>query len=233
VDLSDAELHTLNRCAPLQDLAVGQVLELAPFLRDHHRLAGEHLWWAGDPASDLWFLLTGQLHTVYADEVGEEVVTQLILAGQSFGEPALFLEHGERVVSVIALADCRVLSLPKEPLLRFLERHPPALRRMLEALSRMAVSQSVLFGQLVFHDIRGRVAYQLLKLADEYGIRTAAGVRLPVKLSQTTLAGLVGSTRESVNRALSALAAEGAVTRSGGAFVILDEVALRRSLVRE
>lgn len=232
MELSDSDLSTLASCAPFQDLPVERVRELVPSLRGHRRRAGELVWRAGDAAGDLWFVLAGQLHTVYADVDGEEVVTQLILAGQSFGEPALFLEDGKRVVSVVALTECRLLSVAKEPLLRFLERHPPALRRMLEALSRMAVSQSLLFGELAFHDVRGRIAYQLLALADEHGAQTAAGLRIPVKLSQTTLAGLVGSTRESVNRALGTLTAEGILATDRGAIVILDRARLAEALGR-
>lgn len=229
MQLSDSDLSTLASCAPFQDVRPDEVRELEPSLRAHRRGANEYVWRAGDAASDLWFLLDGRLHTVYADADGEEVVTQLVLAGQSFGEPALFIEDGRRVVSVVTLTECRLLSVDKESLLRFLERHPAALRRMLEALSRMAVSQSVLFGELAFHDVRRRVAYQLLKLAEEYGVRGAEGIRLPFRLSQSTIAGLVGSTRESVNRALSGLAAEGAVTTTGGAVVLIDGALLLRA----
>lgn len=230
MELSDAELRALRSCAPFQDLTADDVRELLPVFHSAGYRAGDRLWRPGDPASDLWFLLSGQLHTIYTSEDGEEVVTQFAVAGQSFGEPALFLEQGERIVSVVALTDCRTLRLAKEPLLRFLERHPPALRRMLESLSRMVVAQSALFGQLAFHQVRGRVAYQLLKLSDEYGIPTTAGRRLPLKLSQSTLAGLVGSTRESVNRVLSALAADGVISRTEGTLVILDVDRLRQEL---
>lgn len=224
-------LAVLRRCSPFQDVAEADVAALLPAFRRHRVEAGGYVWHQGDPASSLWFLLDGQVHSVHLTPAGEQLVTQVVGPGESFGEPALFLPDGVRIVSVVALVPSVLLSLAREPLLRFLETHPAALRRMLESLSRMVLSQSLLSSRVAFSGVAGRVGYELLKLADEYGSPGPTGIRIPFRLSQTTLAGLVASSRESVNRALTHLSARGLVRQDGGYLVVVDPAALRAALV--
>ena len=59
---------------------------------------------------------------------------------------------------------------------------------------------------------------------------TAAGVRIRLKLSQSTLAALVAASRENVNRALSAYVSAGVVSQQDGHFVIHDRSVLEADL---
>jgi CRP/FNR family cyclic AMP-dependent transcriptional regulator len=220
----------LLRAYPFQDVTAAELAPLLPSFRLEQRAAGALVWRQGDPADELWFVLEGLVHSIHASPDGAEVVTQVATAGESFGQPALFAPDATRIVSVVAVVPTTLLSLPREPLLRFLESHPVALRRMLESLSILVLSQSSLFGQVAFHEVRGRVASQLLRLADEYGQPVADGTRIPFRLSQGTIAGLVASSRESVNRALAAFVAAGDIRHDDGHIVVLRPDALRRLL---
>jgi CRP-like cAMP-binding protein len=51
-------------------------------------------------------------------------------------------------------------------------------------------------------DVYGRIAGQLVLLAREHGEQTPDGIRIPLRLTQNDLAGLVGASRESVNKAV-------------------------------
>ena len=51
-------------------------------------------------------------------------------------------------------------------------------------------------------DVPGRVASQILSLSREYGEETEEGVRIPIRLTQSDLAALVGASRVRVNQAL-------------------------------
>lgn len=226
-----ATVEVLRRCTPFQDCATDDLLTLLPFLRRHDVPARGFLWHQGDPASDLWFVVTGHLHSVITSAAGEHIVSQVIGPGESFGEPALFLPDGVRLTAITAIEPSTALSLPRERLLRFLETHPAALRRMLEGMSRMIVSQSYLYRQTAFHDIRGRVAYQILKLADEYGEPRDGETVIPFTISQGTLAGLVAGTRESVNRAIASLTDTGAIRQDRGRLVLVSRSRLQQILL--
>lgn len=229
VDRSIADtVGVLTRCTPFQDCAPGDLIALLPVFRRHTIPAHGVAWQEGDPADRLWFVLDGYLHTVLSSADGDQVVTQVMGPGQSFGEPALFVPDGVRITSVSALSPALLMSLERAPLLRFLQGHPEAMRRMLEGMSRMILSQSELFRDTAIRDIRGRVAHQLLRLIDAYGRPGEGGITLPFTISQTTLAGLVAGTRESVNRALAGLTTSGIVSHSAGRLLVLD----RRRLAR-
>ena len=64
-------------------------------------------------------------------------------------------------------------------------------------------------GELAVDEDVADVDGQLPALADERGTRTPAGLRIDLRLSQTELASIVGTTRESVNRCLNAYADRG------------------------
>ncbi len=230
MDVTPGMVPTLLRAYPFQDLTAADLEPLLPSFRLRRCPTGGLVWRQGDPADELWFVLAGLVHSIHASPDGAEVVTQVAAAGESFGQPALFAPDPTRIVSVVAVVPTTLLSLPREPLLRFLDEHPAALRRMLESLSILVLSQSNLFGQVAFHDVRGRVAYQLLKLADEYGQPVADGVRIPFRLSQGTIAGLVASSRESVNRALAAFVAVGDIRHDDGHIIVVRSEGLRRVL---
>jgi CRP/FNR family cyclic AMP-dependent transcriptional regulator len=72
-----------------------------------------------------------------------------------------------------------------------------------------------------------RLARQLLLLAESRGTRLGDLMQVEQRMSQSTLAGLVGVTRENVNRALRRLTEEGVLRTEDGRLVILDERRLR------
>jgi len=222
-------VRALLRASPFQDVSPAELEPLLPSFQHHHCDAGKFAWRQGDAAADLWFVLEGQVQAVQTNVNGGQIVTGVVGAGESFGHPALFAPHARRIVSIVALVPTDLARLPREPLLDFLEKHPAAMRRMLESMSTVMLSLSSLFTQVAFHDVRGRIAFQLLKLADEYGQPVGGGLRIPFRLSQTTLAGLVASSRESTNRALNAFVASGHIRQELGYIVVLDRDGLRQT----
>jgi CRP-like cAMP-binding protein len=93
--------------------------------------------------------------------------------------------------------------LKTEPILTF------HLVRQLTARLRQANEQIQALSSL---DVAGRVAHQLLGLADHYGEADERGCRrIALPLTQQDIADIVGASRESVNRALGALRQEGAI----------------------
>ncbi len=77
-------------------------------------------------------------------------------------------------------------------------------------------------------DTTGRVATRLLELADRYGERTAAGVRVALPLSQDELAGWTGASREAVSKALRSLRDRGLIETGRRRVVIHDMEGLRK-----
>jgi CRP/FNR family transcriptional regulator, cyclic AMP receptor protein len=86
---------------------------------------------------------------------------------------------------------------------------------------------------LIFRDVRSRVACILLELAETFGRADSRSVTIDLPLSQEELATLVGATRQSVNATLRELRQEGFVARDRQRFVLTRPEALRHTLYRQ
>jgi CRP-like cAMP-binding protein len=141
----------------------------------------------------------------------------------------MFHPSGVRQVSVSAMLPTRCLILGREPLLAFMTRHPPVMKRMLERLSTVAGRAAYSFTGVAFDDIRRRAAGALVALAGEFGEPVDDGVRIRLLLSQGTLAAVIAASRENVNRALATLVATGVLSQRDGHFIVHDLAALARA----
>jgi len=86
---------------------------------------------------------------------------------------------------------------------------PAALR---DGLARRAHRASALACALAWEPVARRVAGRLEDLASRFGRPVPGGRCIPLELTQDDIAALIGSTRESVNRALGELARRGRIT---------------------
>jgi CRP-like cAMP-binding protein len=100
--------------------------------------------------------------------------------------------------------------------------------RMLEGLATDARATIETVTEIGFLQIQGRVVRKLLELATTHGQQREDGsVEIALSVSQSTMAGLIGASRENVNRALGALTAGGSLRVVDGRFVIADPAGLR------
>ena len=106
---------------------------------------------------------------------------------------------------------------------------------LLVALGGMVRRLTEQTGDLAFLGLAPRLAKVLVRLTDS--ARTDQGVRQPglrayppaqVTLTQSDLAGMVGASRQAVNRALQSLVLQGVIDIDGRRIVARDLVALRR-----
>jgi len=204
------------------DLAPVAVRPLAERMNTREFPRGAYVMRAGDPALALHMLIRGHLKETIPTPAGEELANQLYLAGDLFGEAGLFARERNRLVNVVALERSQVGSLDRDTLIDFLQRHPAAMLRMLQALAEETRKYGHLLVNIAFRPIRERLALQLLELSTDGG-QPSRGV----ELSQTMLAAMVGATRENVNRALARLVEDGCIEISGGLITVVDAERLR------
>lgn len=161
---------------------------------------------------------------------GEETIIELYRQGAVFGEPALFAPERTRVVTIVAVSEASVIAIGREPLMRFLLAHPPAMLRMLEGLA--AQTRELVEGvtELGHARIRDRLALKLAELAETHGSDHPAGRRVDVELSQSALGALIAASRTNTNRALADLIQEGAISVDGRRYVVTSPAGLRASV---
>jgi CRP/FNR family transcriptional regulator, cyclic AMP receptor protein len=201
---------------------------LARQLKARSYAKGSYIFQEGDPGHMLFIVASGQVKIAHLGRGGEEVVYALLLPGDTFGELALFEDGAVRSADAQATEATECLTLAREPFVTFLDQHPAAIRHVIKLVSRYIRSSDESFSEAAFLDIPGRVAKKLLDLAESQGDPSLEGRRIRVRLTQRTLAGLVGASRENVNRALSRFVAHGDISQEHGFITILRPEQLRK-----
>jgi CRP/FNR family transcriptional regulator, cyclic AMP receptor protein len=182
----------------------------------------------GDPGDHLYLVGSGEVKILRTTEAGGEVVFAVLGTGDVFGELAVLEENAVRSADAQALAETECFVLHRQALVAFLQAHPAVMWRVITVLSDYIRRKDEAFSDLAFNDIPGRVARKLLELAGSRGEPVGTGAQIAVLLSQRTLAGLVGASRENVNRALSRFAALGVIRLDRGRITLLRPEELRR-----
>jgi len=127
-----------------------------------------------------------------------------------------------------ALTDVRVARMPKSGLRPWLTNRPDLAERLLRVLARRLRRTNNIVADLIFTDVPGRVAKQLLSLSVQFGTPEGEHIRVTHDLTQEELAQLVGASRETVNKALADFAHRGWLRLEGKSVVILDRERLAR-----
>jgi CRP/FNR family transcriptional regulator, cyclic AMP receptor protein len=119
--------------------------------------------------------------------------------------------------------------MDREALRDWTAEHPEITERLLRVLARRLRRTNDNVVDLIFTDVPGRVAKQLLQLAQRFGVQEGDALRVDHDLTQEEIAQLVGATRETVNKALADFVHRGWITLEGKAMLIFDSERLRRA----
>ena len=188
---------------------------------------GEHLFSEGDEGDSLYVVLDGKIKLTRAAPDGRENLLSVLGPGDMFGELSLF-DPRPRTSTASAVTDATLASLRQDALLPWLTEHPQGSTHMLRALAQRLRRANDVIADLVFTDVPGRVAKNLLDLADRFGTQEPDGLHVHHDLTQEELAQLVGASRETVNKALADFAARGWLQISARSVLILDQERLRK-----
>ncbi len=188
---------------------------------------GEHLFMEGDAGDRLYVVLEGKMKLTRASADGRESLWSVLGPGEMFGELSLF-DPRPRTSTASAVTDVTLAALAHDALRPWLLERPEVSMHMLQALARRLRRANDVTADLVFTDVPGRVAKNLLDLADRFGEQDRDGLHVHHDLTQEELAQLVGASRETVNKALADFAARGWLQISARSVLILDSERLRR-----
>ena len=200
-----------------------------------------HVLMAAETVGDMVYIVAQGSVKIYApcDFDDSEMLLGLRGPGEVLGEMSV-LDGQKRSATVIAQEPSVLFSLSCADFWGVLWEMPPisySLVRSLTQRTRVLTAQVQAFSSL---DVQGRLARQLITLAQEYGQPYAdkgEGARLiPFQLKQTEIAAMIGATREQVNQLLSAWLRRGFIARDrvrSAHLVICDEEALRKLYQRK
>ena len=195
--------------------------QIAALGQRRRMVRGDVLFAEGDDPSELFIVLEGRVAIANRSSDGRESVQALMEAGDLFGEMAM-LDGQPRSAEARALEPSIVLAIPYAPVQQMFEQQPRLLWGVVRMLSRRLRAMDEALADSVFLDVTGRTAKRLLELAagsDEF--------LLPV--TQEELAGMVGASRERVNKAIASFIRLGWLAQHDRRYKILqrDRLELR------
>ncbi|HYY08132.1 MAG TPA: Crp/Fnr family transcriptional regulator [Actinomycetota bacterium] len=216
------------------DLEVGKVMAGAPFLEDVPRKAldrfategavhrfrrGTYLCHQGDPDGDVFFLVTGRVEISSETPNGNRVLHATLDTPGFVGELSS-LGKMPRTASVLTLDDSDVWSISSDSFVDFVTSEPTASRAFLQALARQVREHQSFSDDLLYLDLKGRVAKRLLQLVTpSLDDLPSDGVVVPA-VTHADLASLCGGSRENVTRILTEWQRRGLIERDGHRYVL-------------
>lgn len=203
----------------LAGVADADVRRLSNGGRLHVYRIGTYLCHQGDPADDVFFLVAGRIEISSVSPTGTRVLHASVDAPQFLGELGVFAEV-PRSADLLTLSDSEVWSIDGEAFLEFVTVHPPAAKEVLAALARQVQEHQAFVEDLLFLDLKGRIAKRLLQM----GTPTLAdlptnGTVIP-PVTHADLASLCGGSRENVSRILADFQRRGLVERDGHRYTL-------------
>lgn len=186
---------------------------------------GETLFHEGDESGGVFAISSGHVK-VSCVEGTREVVLAFAGPGALLGELAA-IDRRPRSATTRAVDDVCALVVPAQDFRRFLDAHPSAALRVIELLiGRLRHSDRQRI-EYAAYDVVGRLARRLLELTESSGEPAGAGVHITLPLTQDELAGLTGSSREAIAKALHLLRELGWVATERRSLTVRDLEALR------
>jgi CRP/FNR family transcriptional regulator, cyclic AMP receptor protein len=187
--------------------------------------SGQIVYSQGDPAAFVCYVRAGNVRVAIVSEEGKEAIVAIHLPGNFCGEECL-TGHKLRIATVTALTDCELVRLQKASVIRALHDNAEFSELFTTYLLERSIRiQEDLVDQLL-NSTEKRLARHLLILAN-YGKEDRPDPIVP-KISQETLAEMIGTTRTHVNHFMNKFRQLGLIEYNGDAR---GEIKVNRSLL--
>lgn len=204
--LTEDELNRVSAAAEVRDLRRGDTLFVE-----------------GDVSTELFVVSSGRIAIAKRSADGRESLIALMEHGDLFGEMPLFDSQG-RSAEARALEPSGVIAIPYTGLREIYESRPDLLWGVAEMLTQRLRILDEALADTMFLDVTGRTAKRLLELAGD-----AQEFSLPI--TQEELAGMVGASRERVNKAIASFIRLGWIEQHERRYQILDREQLERRAI--
>lgn len=203
-------LRQLELFEDLDDEKLDQIIQAA---EERELVRNDVIFAEGADADALYIVVGGRIAISNKSFDGRESMVALMERGDLFGEMSLFDGLG-RSAEARALEPSSIIAVPYAPLQILWEDHPTLLWKVISMLTRRLRAMDEALADSFFLDVTGRTAKHLLDLAgdrDEFDI----------PITQEELAGMVGASRERVNKAISSFLRLGWIEQRERTYKIL------------
>jgi CRP-like cAMP-binding protein len=222
-----AKREILVRAGLFQGVEPSAVSVLTKQLQPVDFPRGHTVFAEGEPGDRLYIAISGKVKIGRRSPDGHENLLTIMGPSDMFGELSIF-DPGPRTSSATTITEVRAVSMDRDALRGWIADRPEIAERLLRVLARRLRRTNDNLADMIFTDVPGRLAKQLLVLAQRFGAQEGDAMRVTHDLTQEEIAQLVGASRETVNKALADFAHRGWIRLEGKSVLISDSERLAR-----
>jgi CRP/FNR family cyclic AMP-dependent transcriptional regulator len=215
------ETELLRTMAYFTGLDQAELDAVRHLFREHRYEKGTPFLSEGDTSDSLYFIVSGLVKVYKTSAGGREQVLHIAPPGDSLNDVSLY-DGGPIAAGMVALTPVVLYSIARGDLMAVLAEKPAVMLNVIRALAARIRRDSNLLEDLSSSQVQARLAK--LFLGRFGGEENTAGLNL----TQKDMAGLVGASREMVNRSLKLLEDQGGIRLSRRKVIVLDKDVLRR-----
>ncbi len=217
----------LHRVPVFATLAPDDLLRVAEVAVPRRLAAGEVVFREGDESDTCYVVRSGQARAIRVHPDGRSLTLAHFGPGDIFGELAMF-DSEKRSATIETLEETEVVAILGGDMRRLLRQHPDIAVKLVVALGRRLRETNDRLTRQSFLTVQSRVAAVLAQLVAAARTEGPDDADVLITSTQSDLAKLAGSSRESASRFLAVLERAGIITQGRGKIVVHDAAALER-----
>lgn len=222
--LTDPDL--LTDIILFQGLTLKEWTRLKGYLQYKTFPAGTNIITAEQPGEVVYVIRKGTVKIFMDQADGSTVILAILGPGDVVGEMSM-VDSAGRSANVLTLEDSTLIWMDRIAFQYCLETIPKINYNLVRILSKRVRLANEQIQALASLDVYGRVARQFLAFAERYGKDTEEGVLIPIRLTQSDLAHLVGASRKRVNQVMVSFKRNKTIlVDSDGRIIVCDRLAL-------
>lgn len=200
---------------------------IAALLQRQNLRKGDSLFREGEEGHSLYMITAGKIKIIRHSQSGDEVILAVLSAGDFCGEMSL-LDGLPRSAGAVAVEETQLYGLNRKDFIAYVINNETAVKAILESLSKRLRKADDFLEDIFFLNVAARLAKKLIELAESSGPRGDDGGPIKLRFTQKELAGMIGTTRESVNKELRILREKKLIDLSGNAILIQEMEGLKK-----
>jgi CRP/FNR family cyclic AMP-dependent transcriptional regulator len=225
MSLAVPQLNALAHIPLFKGLAAEELAGIAPSLHRKIVPAATNIISVEQIGEAAYIILDGTVKVHLEQVDGTDVILAILGPGEVVGEMGLVDRLG-RATNVVTLEETDLLWVDRTSFLSWVRSNPTIAFNLVNTLSRRLRLANAQIQSLATLDVYGRVAHQLLTFLQEYGKpQSDGGTLIPLRLTQSDLADLVGASRVRVNHVLVYYKQQGIISVDHNYRIMIHNVA--------
>lgn len=208
------------------NLSKEQIHDLSAISKFVRMKKGQTIYFANDDSKRLYFLINGKIKISEIDGLGNEMIKDIILTGDLFGEIPITTMQTSQEFAEILSSEVILCTFTMEQFETLMHKHPSLALSFSKKMGEKLKKLEHRYANLVFKDVKARLKDFLVDWANKEGKPAETGLIIKNYLTHNEIASLISSSRQTVTTLINELKEEGVIVYSRSQITIPNMNAL-------